>query len=99
MFKASCNVDGCRVEKENSWHEKEKKGVRLLGESVKELTEQFRNCSDFRGALMGFESSLNALRIVLEYLTKLQHALPAPAGNGGAGNPGRGPCTLGPFSV
>ena len=64
--------------------------VRLSGKSVKELTEQFRNCGDFEGALLGFESSLNALRIVLEYLKKLQHALPAPAVNlnGGAGNPG-----------
>ena len=71
--------------------------VRLSGESVKELTDQFRNC-DVGGTFMGFESCLNALRFVHEYLRKLQYALPALAANGGAVNPGRGPCTLGPFS-
>ena len=72
--------------------------VRLSGESVEELTKQFKECPDLGNALKGFESSLNAVRFVHEYLKKLQHALPAPAGNGGAGNPDRGPCTLGPFS-
>jgi len=71
--------------------------VRLSGESVEELTKQFKECPDLRNALKGFESSLNALRFVHEYLKKLQHALPAPAGYGGAGNPGRGPSTLGPL--
>ena len=46
--------------------------VRLSGESVKELIEQFRKYDDLGSALMGFESRLNAFGFVHEYLKKLQ---------------------------